>query len=147
MSFAGNIDPVVTDTVECSFIIPFFNECESLEILYGEVVEECKTLGKSIELIFVDDGSSDGGEKIIRQLAAKDPRISLVRFRRNFGKSAALSAGFREARGDIVFTMDADLQDNPTEIGNFLKAIDEGHDCGTGWKQIRNDPLDKTLPS
>lgn len=147
MSFAGHIDPVVTNAVECSFIIPFFNECESLEILYGEIVEECETLGKSIELIFIDDGSIDGGEEIVRQLAAEDSRVSLVRFRRNFGKSAALSAGFREARGDIVFTMDADLQDNPTEIGNFLNAIDDGNDCVTGWKQIRNDPMDKTLPS
>lgn len=147
MSFAGNIDPAVTNAVECSFIIPFFNECESLEILYGEIVEECETLGKSIELIFIDDGSTDGGEEVVRKLATKDTRISMIRFRRNFGKSAALSAGFREASGDVVFTMDADLQDNPSEIGNFLNAIDDGHDCVTGWKQIRNDPLDKTLPS
>lgn len=146
MSFPGKIDPVETG-IDCSFIIPFFNEFESLEILYGEVIEQCEALGKSIELIFVDDGSDDGGDEIIRKLAASDPRISLIRFRRNFGKSAALSVGFREARGDIVFTMDADLQDNPSEIGNFLTAIDEGHDMVTGWKQVRNDPLDKTLPS
>lgn len=147
MSFQPTIEPAAFVAPDCSFIIPFLNESESIEILYGEIVEECKALGKSIELIFIDDGSTDGGEEVVRQLAAKDPRVSLVRFRRNFGKSAALSAGFLEASGNVVFTMDADLQDNPVEIGNFLSAIDEGHDCVTGWKQIRNDPLDKTLPS
>lgn len=147
MSFAGKIDPVSNLAIDCSFIIPFFNECESLEILYGEIVEECERLEKKIELVFVDDGSTDGGDAIVRGLAAKDHRISLIRFRRNFGKSAALSAGFREVRGDIVFTMDADLQDNPSEIRNFLKAIASGYDCVTGWKQMRNDPIDKTLPS
>lgn len=147
MSFASKFDRVAPTTVECSFVIPFFNECESLEILYGEILEECTRLDRTFEFIFVDDGSTDGGAAIIRELAAKDERISLIRFRRNFGKSAALSAGFREARGAIVFSMDADLQDNPTEIGNFLAKLEDGCDCVTGWKQVRNDPLDKTLPS
>ncbi|MEQ8410970.1 MAG: glycosyltransferase family 2 protein [Erythrobacter sp.] len=147
MSFAGRIDRVAAGSLDCSFVIPFFNERESLEILYREIVEECDRLDRSIEFIFVDDGSTDGGEQVIARLAATDERISLVRFRRNFGKSAALSAGFREALGDVVFTMDADLQDNPCEIGNFLRALEDGHDCVTGWKQVRNDPLDKTLPS
>ncbi len=147
MSFAGKIDRLTGEAVECSFVIPFFNEYESLTILFDEINDECDKLGKSIEFIFVDDGSTDGGEQIIRDLAAKDDRVSLIRFRRNFGKSAALSAGFREARGDIVFSMDADLQDNPCEIGNFLASIEDGHDCVTGWKQVRNDPIDKTLPS
>ena len=147
MSFASSIDPVAGANVDCTFVIPFFNECESLEILYDEIREECARLEQSIEFVFVDDGSDDGGDQIIKLLAAADERISLIRFRRNFGKSAALSAGFREATGDIVFSMDADLQDNPCEIGNFLSALNEGHDCVTGWKQVRNDPLDKTLPS
>ncbi|MEM6827207.1 MAG: glycosyltransferase family 2 protein [Pseudomonadota bacterium] len=147
MSFASSIDPVAGANVDCTFVIPFFNECESLEILYDEIREECARLEQSIEFVFVDDGSDDGGDQIIKRLAASDERISLIRFRRNFGKSAALSAGFREATGDIVFSMDADLQDNPCEIGNFLSALNEGHDCVTGWKQVRNDPLDKTLPS
>ena len=147
MSFASSIDPVAGANVDCTFVIPFFNECESLEILYDEIREECARLEQSIEFVFVDDGSDDGGDQIINRLAASDERISLIRFRRNFGKSAALSAGFREATGDIVFSMDADLQDNPCEIGNFLSALNEGHDCVTGWKQVRNDPLDKTLPS
>ncbi|AOL24180.1 Glycosyltransferase [Erythrobacter litoralis] len=147
MSFAGRIDPVAGGAIDCSFVIPFFNERESLEILYHEIAGECARLDLRIEFVFVDDGSTDGGREVIDRLAAADERISLVRFRRNFGKSAALSAGFREAAGDVVFTMDADLQDNPCEIGNFLSALEQGHDCVTGWKQVRNDPLDKTLPS
>lgn len=147
MSFAEKFEPAATDQVECSFVIPFFNEVESLEILYGEILEECTRLERSFEIVFIDDGSTDGGDEIVRKLQRKDERISLIRFRRNFGKSAALSAGFREALGDIVFSMDADLQDNPVEIGNFLDALDKGFDCVTGWKQVRNDPLDKTLPS
>ncbi|MEE4537981.1 MAG: glycosyltransferase family 2 protein [Erythrobacter sp.] len=147
MSFASKIDPVAPASIDCSFVIPFFNESESLEILYREIVEETQRLGKKIELIFVDDGSSDSGSKIVRELAARDQRVSLIRFRRNFGKSAALSAGFREANGEIVFTMDADLQDNPKEIASFLGSIEAGHDCVSGWKQVRNDPIDKTLPS
>ena len=147
MSFAGKIDPVASGRVDCSFVIPFFNERESLEILYREIAAECARLELRIEFVFVDDGSTDGGEEVVARLAAADERISLVRFRRNFGKSAALSAGFREAVGDVVMSMDADLQDNPCEIGNFLRALEEGHDCVTGWKQVRNDPIDKTLPS
>ncbi len=132
---------------DLSFVIPFFDEEESLEILHGEITEACEKLDTSFELIFIDDGSTDRGCDVIRKLAKTDRRISLIRFRRNFGKSAALSAGFGEARGDVIFSMDADLQDNPVEIGNFLKALDEGVDCVSGWKQIRNDPMDKTLPS
>jgi len=147
MSYEAPIEPVIATSLEISFVVPFLDERESLEILYGEIVENCAALGKSFEIIFVDDGSRDGGEQVIRGLIERDPRISLIRFRRNFGKSAALSAGFGAARGQIVFSMDADLQDNPTEIGNFLKALDEGADVVSGWKQVRNDPLDKTLPS
>ncbi len=147
MSFEAPIPPVVASGVELSFVVPFLDERESLETLYGEIVENCEALGKSFEIIFVDDGSRDGGEQVIRSLIARDPRISLIRFRRNFGKSAALSAGFGTARGQVVFSMDADLQDNPSEIGAFLGALDEGADIVSGWKQVRNDPLDKTLPS
>lgn len=147
MSFHAPIDPIVATSLELSFVVPFFDERESLEILHGEVVENCAALGKTYEIIFVDDGSRDGGDAVVRQLMARDPCVSLIRFRRNFGKSAALSAGFGAARGQVVFSMDADLQDNPAEIGNFLKALDEGADVVSGWKQVRNDPLDKTLPS
>jgi glycosyltransferase involved in cell wall biosynthesis len=147
MSFAGKFDFSLGHAPDCSFVIPFFNEHESLEILYREIVAACEALGKSFELVFVDDGSTDGGSAVIRALAKADPRVGLLRFRRNFGKSAALSAGFGVAAGDIVFSMDADLQDNPCEIGNFLNAIAAGADVVSGWKQVRNDPVDKTLPS
>lgn len=147
MSFEAPIEPIVVTSLELSFVVPFFDERESLAILYDEIVQNCDDLGKSFEIIFVDDGSRDGGDRLVRELLERDPRISLIRFRRNFGKSAALSAGFAAARGQIVFSMDADLQDDPAEIGNFLGALDEGADMVSGWKQVRNDPLDKTLPS
>ncbi|WP_336980189.1 glycosyltransferase family 2 protein [Altererythrobacter fulvus] len=147
MSFEAPIDQILASSLELSFVVPFFDESESLEILYREIVENCEGLGKSFEIIFIDDGSRDGGERIVRDLMERDSRISLIRFRRNFGKSAALSAGFGAARGQIVFSMDADLQDDPAEIGAFLAALDEGAEVVSGWKQVRNDPLDKTLPS
>lgn len=147
MSMRNDPQQFAPTTPELSFVIPFFDEAESLGILYEELKESCDKLGQSFEIIFIDDGSKDGGDVIIRDLAAQDRRISLIRFRRNFGKSAALSAGFGVARGNIIFSMDADLQDNPVEIGNFLNALDMGVDCVSGWKQIRNDPMDKTLPS
>lgn len=147
MSISQNFETAFALAPECSLVIPFFNECESLEILYHEISGQVEALGTRVELIFVDDGSTDHGAQVISKLAETDPRVSLIRFRRNFGKSAALSAGFAAARGDLVITMDADLQDNPCEIGNFLEAIESGVDVVSGWKQVRNDPLDKTLPS
>ena len=147
MSFEARAESFTVSEIDLSFVVPFLNERESLETLYGEIVENCDALDKSFEIIFVDDGSSDGGDTVVRTLIRRDPRISMIRFRRNFGKSAALSAGFKAARGAIVFSMDADLQDNPSEIGNFLAALDAGADVVSGWKQVRNDPLDKTLPS
>jgi len=130
-----------------SFVVPFFDERESLQILYGEIVGNCAALGKTFEIIFVDDGSRDGGAQLIRGLVASDHRVSLIRFRRNFGKSAALAAGFGAARAPIVFSLDADLQDDPAEIARFLAALNDGADCVSGWKRVRNDPFDKTLPS
>lgn len=147
MSFEGRIERCFAPAPDISFVVPFLNERESLTILYNEIVHNCRQLGKSFEIIFVDDGSRDGGTQVVRDMAPSDPRVQLIRFRRNFGKSAALSAGFGAARGDVVFSMDADLQDDPAEIGNFLAQIELGADCVSGWKQVRNDPVDKTLPS
>ena len=147
MSFERSIKLSTDTSVALSFVVPFVDEQESLEILYGEIVGNCEALRKSFEIIFVDDGSRDGGDQVIRDVIQRDPRVSMIRFRRNFGKSAALSAGFATAQGEVVFSMDADLQDDPAEIGNFLRALDEGADVVSGWKQIRNDPMDKTLPS
>lgn len=133
--------------LDLSFVVPFLDENDSIKALYAGIVENCEALGKSFEIIFVDDGSRDGGACIVRDLAQHDSRISLIRFRRNFGKSAALSAGFSAARGTIVFTMDADLQDDPSELPRFIAVIESGADVVSGWKQFRHDPVDKTLPS
>ena len=130
-----------------SIIVPTFNEEESVGLLTEQVAEAMSDIGFSYELIFIDDGSRDGTPKVLADLAAKNPEVRVVEFRRNFGKAAALDAGFQLAKGDIVFTMDADLQDDPAEIPNFLAKLSEGYDVVSGWKHVRHDPLDKTLPS
>jgi len=131
--------------MKLSFVIPALNEEASLEILYKEIVSNCT--GHSYEIIFVDDGSSDGSFTLLQRLAERDANVRVIRFRRNFGKAAALQMGFNVAKGDVVFTMDADLQDNPQEIPRFLAKLDEGYDLVSGWKRKRHDPLHKTLPS
>lgn len=132
---------------DVSFVIPLKNESESLEALYEGIVENIYPLGLSFEIIFIDDGSTDGSFEIIKKLNKKDDRVKGIRFRRNFGKSSALSAGFKLAKGDIVITMDADLQDDPVEIPRFIEMINRGYDVVSGWKKVRYDPLSKTLPS
>jgi glycosyltransferase involved in cell wall biosynthesis len=130
-----------------SFVIPLKDEVETLETLYKKIVESTIPLDLSFEVIFVDDGSTDGSFEIIKKLHMEDPRVKGIRFRRNFGKSSALSAGFKKAVGDIVITMDADLQDDPIEIPRFIEMINKGYDVVSGWKKVRYDPLSKTLPS
>lgn len=131
--------------MKLSFVIPVLNEVDSLEILYHEILSNCR--GYDYEIIFVDDGSTDGSYEVLEKLAESDQKLKLVRFRRNFGKAAALQVGFNIASGEVVFTMDADLQDNPKEIPNFLAKLDEGYDLVSGWKKRRRDPLYKTIPS
>src|SRR5262249_53558456 len=138
-------DPVKTDLL--SLVIPVLNEKHSLRPLYAEIADVARGLAPRCEIIFIDDGSTDGSWAVIRQLAAKDSRIKGIRFRRNFGKSAALSAGFDAARGGVVITMDADLQDDPHEIPRLLAALDAGLDVVSGWKQVRFDPWHKVFPS
>ncbi|QDV38629.1 glycosyltransferase family 2 protein [Tautonia plasticadhaerens] len=133
-----------------SFVIPVFNERESLSTLLDELSRavESNGLGEA-EFIFVDDGSRDGSWSVLKGLSARDARVKAIRFRRNFGKAAALTAGFGEAAGDVVFTLDADLQDDPAEIPNFLARLGEGDglDVVSGWKRTRHDPWHKVLPS
>jgi glycosyltransferase involved in cell wall biosynthesis len=133
---------------EISFVIPVFNEEETLRTLYEQV---CGVMEKqsdlSFEIIFINDGSTDGSWKVLSALVNEDSRIQVIKLRRNFGKSSALSTGFEHSRGDILITMDADLQDDPTEVPRFLEKIDEGFDLVTGWKEERHDPLSKTMPS
>jgi dolichol-phosphate mannosyltransferase len=130
-----------------SIVIPVCDERDSLEALYGELDEVGRAHGYDLDMIFIDDGSNDGSWHVIRRLAAADDRVRGIRFRRNFGKAAALSAGFRAARGELVMTLDADLQDDPQEIPRFLAAISEELDVVSGWKQVRHDPWHKVLPS
>ncbi len=130
-----------------SIVIPVYNEAESLEALHAEIDEVVKAHGYQVEIIFVNDGSTDDSWQVIERLAARDERVRAIRFRRNFGKAAALSAGFDDARGELVFTMDADLQDDPHEIPEFLAKMDQNLDVVSGWKKTRHDPWHKVLPS
>ncbi|MBC2709905.1 MAG: glycosyltransferase [Desulfosarcina sp.] len=130
-----------------SFVIPIYNENESLNDLHNKIIEAMENIGKEFEILFVDDGSTDGSIDTISQKQHQYPHTRAIFFRKNFGKSAALNAGFKEARGDIIFTMDGDLQDDPHEIPNFLSKLEEGYDLVTGWKVNRKDPLEKRLPS
>jgi len=131
--------------LKLSLIIPAFNEESSIKILYKEIIEYAS--GYDYEIIFIDDGSTDKTLEMMRAIALEDTCVRVISLRKNFGKSSALQIGFEEADGDIVFTMDADLQDNPKEIPKFIEAINEGYDLVTGWKQKRHDPISKTIPS
>jgi len=128
-----------------SFVIPVYNEEQSLQELHEKIVENIKDY--SYEIIFVNDGSTDNSKVILKQMAEVDKNVKVINFRTNFGKSAALQTGFNKAKGKIVFTMDADLQDDPKEIPRFIEKIEEGYDLVSGWKKNRKDPLTKTIPS
>ncbi|MHB0958953.1 MAG: glycosyltransferase family 2 protein [Pirellulaceae bacterium] len=130
-----------------SIVIPVFNEQESLVKLHGELLEVSREHRLPMEMIFVDDGSRDESWAIIAQLAAEDPSVCGIRFRKNFGKAAALSAGFKVARGSLVVTLDADLQDDPREIPRLLAEMQQGLDVVSGWKKVRHDPWHKVGPS
>jgi dolichol-phosphate mannosyltransferase len=130
-----------------SLVIPVYNERESLLALHTEIAEVAAKLTERVEIVFVDDGSKDGSWDVIRDLAAKDDRVRGIKFRRNFGKAAALEAGFSVAKGGIVITMDADLQDDPHEIPHFLEKLRGGLDVVSGWKKVRHDPWHKVFPS
>ncbi len=130
-----------------SIVIPVLNESESLETLHRELCETAAAHTLEFEAIFVDDGSKDGSWETIRRLAAADPRVRGIRFRRNFGKSAALNAGFAAARGELIMTLDADLQDDPREIPRFLAEMEKQRDVVSGWKKVRRDPWHKVWAS
>lgn len=130
-----------------SIIIPVFNEAESLRELHAEIGRTCAARPLDAEIIFIDDGSTDGTWQVLAELAGGDRRVRGIRFRRNFGKAAALSAGMQIARGDSFCMIDADLQDDPGEIPAFLDKIAAGFDVVNGWKKRRNDPWHKVYPS
>jgi len=130
-----------------SVVIPVHNEERSVALLYDELSAAFAGEGLAWEAVFVDDGSTDGTFAALSRLHDAHDNVRAVRFRRNFGKAAALDAGFREAEGDIVVTIDGDLQDDPAEIPRLLARLDEGYDLVSGWKTKRRDPLTRRIPS
>ncbi len=136
------------EKIELSIVIPIYNEEENLPILYEKLKEVLDRLGKSYEIIFVNDGSTDRSWEIIKELSEKDEHVVGVNFRKNFGQTAAMSAGFETAKGEIIITMDGDLQNDPEDIPNLLKELDKGYDIVSGWRKNRKDAfLSRTLPS
>jgi len=137
-------------TVALSFVIPFLNEEKTLRELFDRIAEATRPLladDEAFEVVFVDDGSTDGSVAVVEELVAEHPEARLVELQGNFGKSAALAAAFGLARGAVIFTLDADLQDDPKEIPRFLEKLADGFDVVSGYKQKRNDPITKVLPS
>ena len=132
---------------EISIVIPAYNECESLPNLIPQINDVlCKT-GKAFEIIIINDGSIDDTDRTCREIILKYPCVKMIEMLTNGGKALALQAGFQTVKGDIVITMDADLQDDPLEIPRFIEKIESGYDVVGGWKKVRKDPLEKTLPS
>jgi glycosyltransferase involved in cell wall biosynthesis len=131
-----------------SIVVPILNEQETLRELVRQVIAATASLtNHELEILLVDDGSTDGTWQAVQALQSDTPQVRGIRFRRNFGKAAALSAGFAECRGDIVITMDADLQDDPKEIPRMIAKLEDGYDVVSGWKQTRHDPWHKRWPS
>lgn len=133
---------------DISVVVPIFNEVESLDLLVARLTDALVSTGRSYEIVLIDDGSKDGSWEKMLLLADRYPGLHLIRFRRNFGQTAAMSAGFKEARGEIVITMDADLQNDPADIPKLLEQMDKGYDVVSGWRKERKDPfLNRRLPS
>ena len=132
--------------MKISVVIPVYNEVESVEQLYKELIKVLSSFD-SYQIIFVDDGSSDGSVSVIKKIIKNDINTKIIQFHRNYGKSAALGEGFKNADGEYIVTMDADLQDDPKEVPNLIAKLEEGFDLVSGWKKDRKDPLSKKIPS
>ncbi len=133
--------------IDISIVIPVYNEEQNLEELFLKIETVLNRMNKTYEIIFVDDGSTDKTFDMLKELHQRSKQLKVIRFRRNFGKSAALNAGFEHAKGDFIITMDGDLQDDPEEIPNFLEKIKEGYDLIVGWKFKRKDIMRKKIAS
>ena len=129
-----------------SIVVPVYNEVDSLETLHSEIVAALPAQGNH-EILYIDDGSTDGSGSLLQKIANGDERARIITLYRNYGKAAALSAGFAEVRGDVVATLDSDLQDNPAEILAMADMLAEGWDLVSGWKKVRHDPFSKRIPS
>ncbi len=136
-----------TGIADVTVVVPLLNEKESLQELYDRIKKVSTDHSIKTEIIFVDDGSNDGSFEVIEKIAGNDKNVKVFQFQRNFGKSAALSLGFKKATGKYVVTMDADLQDDPDEIPNLIKKIEDGYGVVSGWKRKRHDPITKRFPS
>lgn len=139
---------LLSTDVAISFVVPMMNEEQSVRLLFEKLSTQMQRTGERYEIIFIDDGSTDGTFRELEKLHKQYPDVvRVVRFRRNFGKTPALVAGFSRCRGNVIFTMDGDLQDDPEEIPRYLEKIEEGYDLVSGWKFPRLDTLSKTFPS
>ncbi len=132
--------------MDISAVVPVYNETESLEQLHQELTAILPDTG-SHEIIYVDDGSNDGSGDVLKEIADGDTRVQIISFYRNYGKAAALAAGFRAATGEVLITLDSDLQDDPSEIPAMIELLDQGWDMVSGWKKVRHDPLIRRLSS
>ncbi len=134
--------------MDISLVIPIFNEEENIPLLYAEIIEVLNATDYQYEMIFVDDGSSDSSVKVLENLSKEDEKVVVIALRRNFGQTAAMSAGFDHARGEIIVSMDGDLQNDPHDIPYMVAKINEGYDVVTGWRHDRKDPfISRKLPS
>jgi len=133
--------------MDLSIVVPVYNERENLEPLLAEIIEAIEPLGLSFEIIFVDDGSSDGSAEILDRLAAADPRVRVAHFDRNYGQTAAMAAGFALATGSVIVPLDADRQNDPADIPRLLEKLNEGYDLVSGWRRKRQDNWLRRLPS
>jgi len=141
-------DPMNRNKVEISFLVPFYNEDECVVPLYEKISSAAHQLDKSYEMVFVDDGSSDETFATLKDIAAKDSQVKVVSFRRNFGQTAAILAAIDYSNGDIIVTLDGDLQNDPNDIPKLLEKLDEGYDVVSGWRKNRKDRfLSRILPS
>ncbi len=145
---AGSARPSQAAAVDVSVVVPIYNERDNLLPLHSALTWALRDLGRPYEIVFVDDGSKDGTRNLMRALAASDPHLRLVFFRRNYGQTAAMAAGFQRSTGRIVVTMDGDLQNDPADIGRLLERIDQGYDVVCGWRRNRQDrKVTRLLPS
>src|ERR1041385_1569601 len=138
----------ITDAPEISIFLPVYNEEPNLLPLHAKLDEALKALGRSAEIVYVDDGSTDGSLTILRDIAQLDPRVRVVALRRNYGQTAAMAAGIDAAKGDVLIPMDADLQNDPADITRLLSKLDEGYDVVSGWRKNRKDKMiTRKIPS
>lgn len=134
--------------IDVSLVLPVYNEEDNIHLVHQEVKQALEALERTYEIIYVDDGSRDRSPEHLTQIAAQDPTVTVIRFRRNFGQTAALAAGIERSQGDIIVFMDADLQNDPRDIGRLLEKLDEGYDVASGWRKHRQDKLiTRKLPS